>query len=405
LARNRHPEQGTVGVTVIAEPQFNPELWPDGLPYGPPGTNPGRVPRQPDEQPRSSERRVVSKSAADMTMRATKWLYAGRIPAGAITLLAGREGIGKSTIAFDLVAQLTRGELPGRYLGKPQAVGIIATEDSWECVILPRLVAARADLAKVERVEAVAAETGTLDTVSAPDDLERLKALCAEKEIRLILLDPIMSVIAGNLDTHKDREVRQALDPLSRFASSSGVAILGLIHVNKSGTTDPLNSIMASRAFTAVARSVLYCIVDQEAEGEDRYLFGHPKCNVGPKQPTIGYRIVEHRIQIEPADVGEDDEMVIVTSRVEWGAEDQRSIRDAMEAPPPERAKGEVNVGVVQWIAEVGRAVSRKEIAEQFQGIKPATLDVNLGRMVKSGQLERPAFGHYRVPDAVAGGR
>ena len=341
----------------------------------------------------------MSKPASQMKMKPTRWLYEGRIPAGAITLLAGREGIGKSTIGFDLAAQLTRGELPGRYEDIPQSVGIIAAEDSWECVILPRLVAARADLDRVERIEAVT-EDNMLDTVSAPADLERLRALCGDKQIKLLLVDPIMSVISGAIDTHKDREVRKSLDPMSRFASSTGVGILGLIHVNKASTSDPLNSVMASRAFTAVARSVLYCITDPEDEKEEQYLFGHPKCNVGPKQPTISYRIIGCKIELDPAEVEDGDDPVLVTSRIAWGDVDDRSIRDAMAGPPAERPKGETNTAILQWIAEQGRTVARTELAEQFPEIKRTTLDSNLSRMVKNGQLTRLGHGHY----AIAGG-
>ncbi len=382
-------------MTVLVEPHYDPDRWPDGWEQnGPPGTVTVELPKPPPE------RRVASRCAADMTMKATKWLYQGRLPAGAITLLAGREGIGKSTIAFDIAARLTRGELPGRYYGQPQTVGIIASEDSWESVILPRLVAARADLNRVERIEAVT-EDNELDAISAPADLQRLRVLCAEKEIRLLLLDPIMSVISGVIDTHKDREVRRALDPLSRFAAETGVAILGLIHVNKSSTTDPLNSVMASRAFTAVARSVLYCILDPEAEEEDRYVFTHAKCNVGPKLASIGYRLIECRLELEVEDVDDGDDPFILTSRVAWGGEDPRSIRDLMESPPRERPKGEVNVSVLQWISEQGRIVSRAEIAARFPEIKIATLDKNLGRMTQAGQLDRPVAGHYKIAEKV----
>ena len=74
----------------------------------------------------------------------------------------------------------------------------------------------------------------------------------------LILLDPLMSRLDAKLDTHKDAEVRLALEPLVSIANSTGAAILGLIHLNKSLSTDPLTMLMGSRAFAAVARAVLF---------------------------------------------------------------------------------------------------------------------------------------------------
>ncbi len=365
--------------------------------YGPRRDEPSEM--APTEE---AVRRIVTTLASSMEMRATKWLYDGRIPTSSITLLAGREGIGKSTIGFDIAARLTLGQLEGRYWGRPQNVGVVASEDAWESVILPRLKAAKADLSRVHRIE-VATTENTVETVSAPNDLQRLRVVCAESKIRLLIVDPIMSVISGTLDTHKDREVRQALDPLSRFAAESGVAILGLIHVNKSSTTDPLNSVMASRAFTAVARSVLYCILDPESEQEDRYLFGHPKCNVGPKQPTLKYHIVGVKFEIatdtSDPDYEEGDPLIseVLTSAIVWDGEDDRSIRDALEGPPPERTKGETNVGIVAWIAAEGRVVWRADIVEAFPQVKATTLDSTLSRMVKNGQLVRPVAGCYAI--------
>jgi len=341
-------------------------------------------------------RRLVAVTADTLKMKAPRWLHDWRIPTGAITLIAGREGIGKSTISHDLAALITRGKLPGRYLGTPRGVAVVAGEDSWECVILPRLVAAGADLSRVHRVEA--REDGHADAVSVPADLARLAQLCAEKDIVLVILDPLMSVIHGSLDTHKDREVRQALDPLVRFATDTGVAVLGLIHVNKTATTDPLTSMMASRAFPAVARSVLYCLLDPDAEREDRYLFGHAKSNLGPKQPTLRYHLLEVKLELE-----DGDEPVIVTSRVVWDGVDERTIRDAMEtATRTSRPVGELATELEAWLTEQARTVSSAEIAASFPTVKRSTLDKNLGRMVERGTITRPVYGHYVIKQSDA---
>ena len=239
-------------------------------------------------------------------------------------------------------------------------------------------------------------EEGGLDAISVPADLDRLTTLCDDKGIVLVVLDPLMSVIHASLDTHKDREVRQALDPLSRFATDTGVAVLGLIHVNKTTTTDALNSIMASRAFTAIARSVLYCILDPEAEREDRYLFGHPKSSYSMRQPTVRYHLVE--VTIELPDPAEDEDAAITTSAVIWDGDDDRSIRDAMAGPAPERALSEPTLRIVAWLREQGRPVPTREIANAFSDMNDDTLRKHLSRMVKRGELDRPVWGHYVVP-------
>jgi hypothetical protein len=329
--------------------------------------------------------------AAQMAMRAPRWLDDRRIPAGAITLLAGREGIGKSTIAFDLAARLTRGELKGSRWGRGGAVAVVAGEDAWAEVIKPRLCAAQADQSRICRVEP-APVNGVTAPLSVPADLSALRRAVATHDIALLILDPIMSVMASHLDTHVDRQVREALDPLARFAAESGCATLGLIHVNKSSGSDPMNAIMGSRAFGAVARSVLFCMADPD--DEEVYLYGHIKSNLGPNQPTLNYRITQHDVMLEDGS-GE----LIPTSRVMWGGIDQRTIREALD-PPRERA-GERTIELAEWIGEQGRAVSSAEIAEAFAGTNRNTLNSTLSRLVKRGKLIRPGGmdGLYATPD------
>ena len=70
----------------------------------------------------------------------------------------------------------------------------------------------------------------------------------------VLLLDPLMSRLDVALDSHKDAEVRQALEPLTAVGERTDCTMLGLIHVNKSTSNDPLTTLMASRAFAAVAQ-------------------------------------------------------------------------------------------------------------------------------------------------------
>jgi hypothetical protein len=111
---------------------------------------------------------------------------------------------------------------------------------------------------------------------------------------------------------------------LVRLAEVTGAAILGLIHVNKSHSTDPLTTLMASRAFAAVARGVLFVMLDPE--DESTRLLGQPKNNLGRTDlPTLTFRI-------DSAHVADTDEGPVWTGRVQWTGERDQSIRDALEA-------------------------------------------------------------------------
>lgn len=340
-------------------------------------------------------RRLVLTWASEMEVKIPKWLWDWRVPHKAITLLAGREGIGKSTYAASLIAAVTRGKLRGRHWGKPASAIVVATEDTWNEMLLPRLIVAGADLSRVARVDVVS-EEDQYGTLSLPADLRRLEQLCVDHGVALVVCDPLMSLLSSGIDTHKDADVRKALTPLRDFADRAGVAVLGLIHLNKSGTTDPLNAVMASRAFTAAARSVLFAAVDPE--DPELYLLGHPKSNLGPKQPTLTYRVQQVNFELEKPD--DDGDQTVRTSRIVHCGEDTRSTQDVLEQAAEKQRKasqGETANELYDWIAEQGRVVSAAEVAEAFPAIKRTTVDKNLSRLVGRGLLVRPLHGHYAI--------
>jgi hypothetical protein len=122
---------------------------------------------------------------------------------GTLGLLAGREGIGKSSIAIAIAGQITRGQLPGIYFDEPRAVIVAATEDSWAHTIVPRLMAAGADLDRIYRVD-VTVTDGFDSALMLPSDLSALERSVAEVDAALILLDPLLSRLDCSLDSHKD---------------------------------------------------------------------------------------------------------------------------------------------------------------------------------------------------------
>ena len=95
------------------------------------------------------KRTLVPVSFATIYPQSVEWLVDGLIPRGAITLLSGREGLGKSLLSLYWVAQLTQGELTDY----PENALIVASEDSASHVIRPRLDVAGADVSRVMTLE------------------------------------------------------------------------------------------------------------------------------------------------------------------------------------------------------------------------------------------------------------
>ncbi len=334
-------------------------------------------------------------SASSFTMRGVKWLYRGRIPAGMMTLLAGREGIGKSTVSLDIVARVTRGTLEGRYLGRPQNVILCATEDSWEHTIVPRLRAVGADLDRVFHI-AVQDENGGVRAISAPGDIRAIERAIKQTSPALMVIDPIMAVIDGKIDTHVQQQVQQGLEPLVNMCGRAMMAVVGLIHVNKSGTTDALNSVMGSKAFTSLPRSVLYCIADPAEDGA--YLLTHEKCNVGPRSKSLVYRLASVRIDLPPGEVEEGDDPFITTSRVVWGDEDDRKASDVLAEAAADKSHGQLRRDIKHFLDAQTGAVSAADVVAEFEDVNTtrANIDQTLKRMVAAGEAAKPMRGYYQ---------
>ena len=59
-------------------------------------------------------------------------------------------------------------------------------------------------------------------TLSLPADNGLLEEAITGSGVAMVALDPLMSAISDTLDTHVNRQVRQALDPLARMADRTG---------------------------------------------------------------------------------------------------------------------------------------------------------------------------------------
>ena len=237
-------------------------------------------------------RQVRVQWASTIEPRRVRWLWDERIALGSLALLAGREGLGKSLLAYERAARITRGELVGEYEGEPRPVLVCATEDSWAHTIVPRLMGANADRKLIGRIDVVVDDAIHAE-LSLPRDLPGLEKLAADSGAALLILDPLMSRLDTHLDTHRDGEVRQALEPLVGICERVGMSCWGLIHHNKSGSSDPLDLVMASKAFVAVARSVHTVIIDPDDESRSRRLFGVPKNNLGRSDLAVATFTVE----------------------------------------------------------------------------------------------------------------
>jgi hypothetical protein len=343
----------------------------------------------PGELARTPDRRAKLTRASDITIRPVVWAWAisgvGRIPAGSLSIAAGREGTGKSSFAIWLAAHITRGALPGAYYCTPRKVFYLAVEDSWNHTIAPRLAAAGADLNLVYRFEVINSEDEEV-MLSLPADNKMLEAEMITHQVALAVIDPLMSVLSERIDTHRTREVRFALDPLARLADRTRSVILGIAHFNKSSGTDASSLLSGSHAFRDVPRSIFGFARD---DSDNTRVMTQTKNSLGRDDlPSLSYMIETAYIDTTEGSAetgrftftGESARTVADILRDSRGGDDDRSERDAAAA------------WLIDLLTTAGGELPAAEVfkAGQSQGYSRDTLKRAKGHAIRS---EKAGFG------------
>lgn len=249
------------------------------------------------------------------------WLWNGWLARGKVHILAGAPGTGKTSIAMAAAATITIG---GRWPDGTQAdkgeVAIWSGEDDPSDTLIPRLMAAGADLRKVH-VVASAIDEG--DDRSRPfDPATDMELLSNELSLMdpppaLLVIDPIVSAVSG--DTHKNGEVRRALQPLVDLAMVRKIAVVGITHFSKSTAgRDPVERVTGSIAFGALARIVLAAAKVPDDQGGGRIL-ARGKSNIG--RDDGGFRYDLEVMEIQPG---------VEATAVLWGEAVEGSAREIL---------------------------------------------------------------------------
>lgn len=243
--------------------------------------------------PPTPARAVVLACGTDLKPEPVRWLWRDWLALGKLHILAGAPGQGKTTLALSMGATVTTGgHWPDGTRCERGNILVWSGEDDHADTLLPRLLAAGADRARCYFVEGTRNEDGALEPFDPAHDLHRLQeAVQKIGGVRLLIVDPIVSAVVG--DSHKNTEVRRALQPVVDLASTCGFAVLGITHFSKGGQgTDPAQRVVGSVAFTAVARVVLVAAkVKAEDGAEDRRILARSKSNIGPDDGGFEYRL------------------------------------------------------------------------------------------------------------------
>ncbi len=262
--------------------------------------------------------------AADLQPQPVDWVWPGWLAAGKLHILAGAPGTGKTTIALSVIAAITAGRaLPDGHTPKRGRAVIWSGEDDPADTLVPRLLAAGADLSRVQFIGQVNDKGARYPFDPAQDVPLLAERLAREREVSILLIDPIVSAVAN--DSHKNAEVRRSLAPLVELAASIGAALIGITHYTK-GTAgrDPLERVTGSLAFGALARIVWGTV--RQAGTDDatdrRMTLARAKNNIGPDGGGFAYSF--EVVETVPG---------IVSSRIRWGAALEGTARELLAEP------------------------------------------------------------------------
>jgi putative DNA primase/helicase len=322
---------------------------------------------------RASEITILN--GCDLNPEPIRWLWPGWLATGKLHILGGAPGTGKTTLALAMAATVTTGgNWPdGKYSLRGNVV-IWSGEDDPADTLMPRLLLSGVDPKRVFFVGDVLDHEGKRGFDPAKDMRALSDALDRIGDVRLLIVDSIVSAVAG--DSHKNGEVRRALAPLVELAGRVGCALLGITHFSK-GTAgrDPTERITGSLAFGALARLVMVAAKHQEQDGdsEPRRVLLRAKSNIGRDDGGFVYELQQSELANHPGVVAS---CAVFGEAIEGAARDILAEADATDAD----AGGDTVSSVVQWLGDLltdeGGELDRREVmkAANAMGFKERTV-------------------------------
>jgi hypothetical protein len=255
-----------------------------------------------------------------------RWLWKPWIPLGAISLLDGDPGLGKSTLSIDLAARVSKPyAMPygSSSLSGPASVLLLSAEDDPAATIRPRLDVSGADPKRVIGLEAIKTEEGEQPPV-LPWDLGIIEEIIQAHGIAVVIVDPLMAYLDGNIDAHRDQDIRRCLHRLKELAQRTNAAILVIRHLNKLVGGPALYRGGGSIGIVGAVRSAL--IVGRDPKNPHTLVLASVKNNLAPTPRSLIYSL----------------ESAGSVARIAWGGETDLTAEDILVHPT---GKGEQTVG------------------------------------------------------------
>jgi hypothetical protein len=325
------------------------------------------------ENPNETGMGLLVKNAASYELAELQWMWPQKIPKGKISLLTGKPDSAKSLVSLDLSSRVSTGsDWPdgSKNEGGAGRVLIAATEDDPEDTIIPRLIAAGANLRNIDIVVGTVIRDKEKKKRRMNLNLKRdakmlLEAIKRQPDIRLLVLDPVTSYF-GDADQNKDKDIRPIMDEITRMCNKSGITVVGIIHSNKRSDVDAVHKVSGAGALAAAVRAVWG--FSRDTEDKKKYHMAHVKGNLCKDKRGLDYSIEECMVPIKGKNAG--------TPRIVWGEQTEEDADDRLNAERNNKdvkdTKSLIAIAVVRSVIPAkAKDIYRKAEAE---GISVATI-------------------------------
>ena len=285
------------------------------------------------EKASKQRKKLRVRPACDFAPETAEYLVEPYLPRGMVSILGGVSGAGKTSLALDICARLTRGEkiLNSSFGERPPPLSLAPLDSSPKAGAFGR--PRKADLsAKVSltegggcepceqtegapstviyltaendpnkvlrpRAEAMGADLTRLyfqDGASYSMGDEELYSLCRQLRPGLLVFDPIQSYLGQGVQMNRAEQVRPLLDALGALAKELDMAVLLISHMSKPGpgVCSALDRLLGSSDFRNAARSIL--IVGRDPEHPGTRVFAHAKNSLGIPGESQQYHICDN---------------------------------------------------------------------------------------------------------------
>ena len=286
-----------------------------------------------------------------------KWLWHSYLAIGKITIIFGPPGDGKTMVALDLGARLTRGALwPDGTLNHQPPCGLVycSAEDELADTLLPRFLEAGGDPHRAVSLTTLGIGDAERE-IMLPDDISAIEQAVRRVNAKLVVIDPWSGFLSGKLNGNLDQDVRQALRPLKRMAEQAEVAVLIVMHPNKNMGATALYRAGGSLGTIAAARIVYAC--GRDPENRNTRVIAPIKANLSEFPNSLTFTTVEGERSV----------------RVEWGESIEVDAESALKAtttdPNSQRNSATNQAKAFLQIILADQAVDRDTVVTQVMQV------------------------------------